>query len=796
MSGAGLRIALAGWALAMIVFCAGRIGFSTEITDFLPSAEESELAALSRMLGRSELSSTMILSIGAAEGDASPSESRDPTAALAAAAELAERLRSHEAVAWVRDGPDSDLPRHVYEVYFPRRYLFLSDQPEVEIPPRLEPAGLRAEARSLRNMLALPTGTLIEEVAPEDPLGAFGRLLSRLSSSQSGLRTDGGRFLSADGAHAILFLSTHAGGFDTDVQSRLLEDIQIYFAELNGRGGERLVLEQSGVNRHVVSAESAIRGDVAVIAASSFVGVALLFLLFFRSPTRFGFAVLPGAFGILTATTLGLFWFGSLSGITLAFGTSLIGVAIDYPIHLLGHYTVAGGGDAAGAARRLRPSLALGAGTTMASFAGLGMTSIPSFREIAFVAVVGVATALLFTLWVLPRLLPAAADVPPLAQAVASRLGRIVSQLRRWRRPLLAAPVSILLLSAWLVPQLSWDDRLAALSEPDPALVAEDQRVRDRVARFDSNRFVVALADDPAGAIERNDEVHRRLEAAVSRGELAGTRSLHDFIWSERLQRENWEHLQQTPGLAERLDEAFTAEGFAPGAFAPFAELLARPMPEPLRWEELRASPLGDLVGTLMLDVDGRAGAVTFIRGADPKPVRTALADLEDVVLFDQTQFADDLYAAFRTTTLRQMAVGTGLVLLVLAVRYRRWRPTVAAFLPSVLVALLILSGLSAAGVHANLLHALGLLLVMGMGVDYGIFLVDSARSEQAFSATMLSLLVSCLTTIFVFGTLALSEQPALRAIGITTGCGVLLSFLLAPLTFVVAGAHDSGSDA
>ena len=84
----------------------------------------------------------------------------------------------------------------------------------------------------------------------------------------------------------------------------------------------------------------------------------------------------------------------------------------------------------------------------------------------------------------------------------------------------------------------------------------------------------------------------------------------------------------------------------------------------------------------------------------------------------------------------------------------------------------------------------LGLLLVMGMGVDYGIFLVDSARDERAFSATMLSLLVSCLTTIFVFGTLGLSDQPALRAIGVTTGAGVLLSFLLAPLTFVVAGAH------
>ena len=73
------------------------------------------------------------------------------------------------------------------------------------------------------------------------------------------------------------------------------------------------------------------------------------------------------------------------------------------------------------------------------------------------------------------------------------------------------------------------------------------------------------------------------------------------------------------------------------------------------------------------------------------------------------------------------------------------------------------------------------LVLVMGMGVDYGVFLADSAE-ETAIGATLLSLLMSCLTTVFVFGTLAISSQPALRAIGITTGLGVLLSFALAPV--------------
>ena len=140
------------------------------------------------------------------------------------------------------------------------------------------------------------------------------------------------------------------------------------------------------------------------------------------------------------------------------------------------------------------------------------------------------------------------------------------------------------------------------------------------------------------------------------------------------------------------------------------------------------------------------------------------------------------------------MLVGGVLVLLLLALRYRAWRPVLAAFLPPVLVAVLVLSMLSLAGVHANLLHVMSLMMVMGMGVDYGVFLVDSAGDREAFGATMLSLLMSCLTTAFVFGTLAFSSQPALRSIGVTTGVGILLSYLLAPVALVALGIGRHGS--
>ena len=92
---------------------------------------------------------------------------------------------------------------------------------------------------------------------------------------------------------------------------------------------------------------------------------------------------------------------------------------------------------------------------------------------------------------------------------------------------------------------------------------------------------------------------------------------------------------------------------------------------------------------------------------------------------------------------------------------------------------------LGIAGVETNLLHVLSLLMVLSMGVDYSIFLVECGR-ESNIGPTTMSLWGAAVTTMLSFGLLALSRTQALRAIGLTVGIGTALSFLLAPLTLAI----------
>jgi predicted exporter len=406
----------------------------------------------------------------------------------------------------------------------------------------------------------------------------------------------------------------------------------------------------------------------------------------------------------------------------------------------------------------------------------------------SFFAITGVLSGLAVSLWVLPPLLLHAPPLPLRSAAFALRLDAAFRGLTVHPRAILLATVVIgaLALTAW--PRLEWADDPSQLIHIDPKLLEEDRRVRERVTRLEGSHFIIALASDEGAAVAMNDVIHVRLTSAVAAGALEGFRSLHALLWSEELQRRNRAALTAAPDLYERVDAAFSAEGFRPGALRPFADALRESPPAPLRLSDLMASPVADLLAPFVIDLGDRVAVVTYLRGLrDPEAVRAAMAGLDDVHLLDQRSFVNDIYREFRQTSLRQVLVGGALVVLLLVLRYRAWRLVVAAFLPSVLVSLIVLTALAWLGEPVNLLHVMSLVMVMGMGVDYGIFCVDSAASRERFGVTLLSLLVSCLTTALVFGLLALSAQPALRAIGVTTGIGIPLCFLLAPLTLSAA---------
>lgn len=774
---ARLALLLALWA-GGAAFAASRFDLATDVTRLMPQGRDSALAAVSRALATSAIARTMVLSISAPELPGT----------LGAARSLAGSLRAHPAVESVRAGVDETLARAAFELYFPRRHAFLADDPD-EIEALLAPEALAARARAARAELAMPMSLLTARLLPEDPLGAFPRLVARLQAETPGLVLEEGQLVTPDRRFAIVFVTTRESGFDGEAQAAFLRDLDGLVEALRAAGAPDLVVESAGANRFAVAAERSIRGDVQWLAMFSAAGVVAIFLLAFRSFRSLALAALPVVSGLGTAICFNLAAFGRLDGLTLGFGAALIGVVIDHPVVLLAHARAASTGGAAALFRRVGPGILLGGLTTVASFAGLGLTTIPGLQQLAAFSAAGVLGAVAVTLLVLPPLVDPAYAPQGLVRALGVTLERAVWRVARARRALGLGALAVTGLSVAALPGLRFTDDPMQLWRLDPDLVAEDARVRERVGGLDAGRFAVVSSASEEETLVRNDELARRLDVLREAGALEGFRSLHAFLFSASLQEANEARVRATPDVGARVRAAFAAEGFRPDAFEPFERALARPPPTPLALRELLASPLSDGPAALAVPFDGGLAALTALRGVrDEAAIRAAVDAVPGAHLFDQRSFLFALFTELRITTFEQIGAGGLLVLLPVLLRYRRIRPSLAAFAPCGIVTLALLGTLAVAGIHLNFLHAVGIVLITGIGVDYSVFVVDAVLLGEDLDATLVGLVVSCLTTVFAFGILALSEHPALRAIGITVGVGVLLSLLSAPLSLLLVG--------
>jgi predicted exporter len=98
---------------------------------------------------------------------------------------------------------------------------------------------------------------------------------------------------------------------------------------------------------------------------------------------------------------------------------------------------------------------------------------------------------------------------------------------------------------------------------------------------------------------------------------------------------------------------------------------------------------------------------------------------------------------------------------------------------PTAVASVATLALLGIAGQNLQLFHVLALMLLLGVGVDYGIFLQEDPSRRDTIA--WLAVGLSALSTLLSFGLLSLSKTPALQAFGLTMLIGTMTVWLIVP---------------
>jgi predicted exporter len=252
------------------------------------------------------------------------------------------------------------------------------------------------------------------------------------------------------------------------------------------------------------------------------------------------------------------------------------------------------------------------------------------------------------------------------------------------------------------------------------------------------------------------------------------------------LQAERRAALPDEDDLEAALDEASLGLPFNAGLFDDFrkgveASRTLQPLDAGAGLDLFAKTPLGARLEQLLLQAEDQWYGFVPVSGvAEMAGLEDLAARVEGVELIDLKLFSEDILNVFRDEAYLLFAQGTAIVLLLLAAF--RYPPSVIARIFLVLaVSITVTIGMLVLfGEKLTMLHILAALLVIGLGLDYTIFFSWPDADEHQSIRTRHALLVCVLSTVLVFGLLALSSIDLLRAIGLTVALGACTTFAVA----------------
>ncbi|MFM0021367.1 MMPL family transporter [Paraburkholderia azotifigens] len=631
-------------------------------------------------------------------------------------------------------------------------------------------------------------GPLATQLA-DDPFGWLEHFLSGLPLATSNLDLEDNMLVAHRGdLTSVLVVTTLPGSaYESQTQRAVLSAVAQAQAALK-TGYPDASVARTGAVFYAESARSASEREVHLIGVASACGIALLMLWVFRSPRLLLFGFVSTALGIVCALAVTMLAFGKLHLLTLVFGASLIGEAVDYSIQYFVVYLGAQRGwNARQGARSVRPALSVALATSLLGYAILAWVPFPALKQIACFAIVGICTAFASVLWLLPVLL-----VKGPKHAQRRLFLRAAVLLERWhgaiggRRAWIVAGVLVLIaIPGWL--RLTSDDDIHLLIQRDPALVAQEDQVRNAIGVDNTAQFFVVRGSSQETVLQRAEALGAKLDALSGAQAVNGWQSVTQFVPSAQRQADTRnvlaQHVFNDPAaLRSMLLQAGFRDEVADAWLASYAKSNAAP----LTVERWLAAPWSQPYRHLWLGaVDQGYAAIVIPQRVTPQNV-AALIDaahsVDGVVFVDKAASVSKLFGAYRIDSGIWLAGALLLVLILLMVRYTP-RGGIATTLPVLLAIGVTLAAFGYARVPLNLFNCLALMLVLGVGANYAVFLREGCLRDHAdLGAVWTGVLLSAATTLLSFGMLGLSAMPALKSFGATLALGILVSVLLAPI--------------
>lgn len=716
-----------------------------------------------------------------------------------------------------------DFQKSIERIVEYRASLF-SARDAQRLEAKLRPERIEESLATWRRMLVQSPDPFLARRFYADPLGINDIFIGKLEGLQSANRSlsiSAGRLSNRAGDHLMIIALPREPSGDHAWAADFVDEVECLIRRHESES--RLPLHIAHFGGHLASVENSeqIKSDVSRTIMFAAGMIILLGYLFFGRLSLLALVFIPTLFGGAFAGGLARWIRPDICAISIGCGSMLIGISVDYGLHVL--YSADRMSPVPGrkkmAARllgRLTAPIVLSALTTVAAFAVLCLSEIPGYQDLGLFASLGILGAMIAALFVLPTLVARllegrseAARVPKLDLSRAfEKMLSAPSRTRKWLLVLLAA-FSLLALPG--IRKVGFQGDIRKLNSLSPGTLADQNLIIGNMGELMAGTAFMVSGDDLDQALQRNEELAEIFSRYEEKGQLSSVISVSSLLPSRDARRENrrrW--IDFWSGAREsRLVHDFTAacrkEGLRVEAFDDSALSFPGDSPE-FSYEDYRRGILDDLLGNYISTRDGRAAVLTTAALSSPESFESLVAktnaELPGFVGFRGADFVRHIVELIYRELLFLGPLCLLAISLLLLLLLRNLRMAVSVLLPLLLSLAWSLGIMGWFGLRINIMNSMVLIFILGLIVDYGIFLAgvwrDTDRGgsggRKQFGYTCNAVTMSALTTLCGVGVLAFAGHPALHSIGFTAligiSCGWFAVFGVGPLMGVRSGGR------
>ncbi|WP_300604293.1 trifunctional MMPL family transporter/lysophospholipid acyltransferase/class I SAM-dependent methyltransferase [Niabella sp.] len=692
---------------------------------------------------------------------------------------------------------DDDFTLELFQTIQEHLPVFLSERDYAKIDTLIQPAVLKTTLENDIKLLSSPGSFAINDVIDRDPSGISFIALKKLQELQvdDNFELYDNHIITKDQKTLLLFITPNFTAGNTGKNKLLFEALNRSIDSVGTMYPKVQALYFGGA---LVSEGNAtqLKKDTQLTLSITILFLVFFISIYFKKKRAPVLILVPVAYGAAFALGFIALFKGSISIIALGTGSIVLGIVVNYSLHVFNHYRHTG--DMRQVIKDLSFPLTIGSFTTIAGFLTLQFATSDMLKDLGLFAGLSLIGAVLCSLIFLPHFIGNTASTPAREHSWIDRIAAIRLESNKW---LVGLIVLLTIVFSFFAGKVQFEPDMMQLNYMSAELKQAEQKLNRISGAALKSVYLVTEGRNLDEALVKSERLHVRIEQLRAAGKISSAGGVSSLFMSDSLQQARiarW-NAYWTAGKKDQLlldiKNQGTALGFKTEAFQNFGQLLHTSFAplEPAQLSGIRKSYLDDYIA----ETPGRASVVTLLK--TPQAFRQAVTDsLEsgsDATILDRQYLTSRLTQMVNQDFNRIAWIVSILVAVVLFLTFGRIELMLMAFIPMFISWVWILGIMGMAGIKFNIVNIIVSTLIFGLGDDYSLFVMDGLLSEYRTGRKLLgsyksSILISAITTIAGLGVLIFAKHPALRSIAFisVTGivCVVLMAQVLIPFFFAL----------